>query len=102
MVENNRTENKEFCIDSLKPPETVPYFIYRLETGRHIKSANSWKLVAIIAILVCVLSNALWIWRESQFVDEEYTIEANTDNGGTAVANASGEVSVYGNSENND
>lgn len=61
------------------------------------------KLWVIIIILVVLLfgSNAAWIWYESQFIDEEWTLEAYTDDGGDAIANGDGEVYYYGKGESN-
>lgn len=95
------TEDKQFGIDSLTPPETVDYFIYRLETGRWKRAATCWMVAAFVVFVALVLTNAGWIWYENQFIDEEYTVEATTDAGGTAVANATGEVTLYGDSEGN-
>ncbi len=54
-----------------------------------------------IAIIVCVIIIAGMFLYEIQFVDEVWTSEANTDGGGTAVANMDGEVYYYGESESN-
>ena len=69
------------------------------EREKHIKS-DRWKnIIIILLILVAAVSNALWIRYENSFVDEEWTYEASTENGGNAVANGSGEVNIYGESE---
>lgn len=59
------------------------------------------RLWVIIILLVVLLfgTNAAWVYYESQFVDESWTFEANTDNGGTAIANGDGEVNYYGESK---
>lgn len=96
------TENKEFDIDKLTPPETVDYFIYRLETGRWRKAAKAWMWAAIVVFAAFVISNIYWIYYENQFEDEVITMtqEANTDGGGNASVNgvASGNI-YYGESE---
>ena len=57
-------------------------------------------IVVIILILLLAGTNAAWIYYESQFVDESWTYEANTDNGGNAIANGDGEVRIiYGDGE---
>lgn len=97
-----RTENVEFGIDELTPPESVDYFIYRLETGRWKKAATAWMIAAIIVFVAFVVSNVLWIIYENQFEDEVITMtqEATTDGGGNAAVNgvASGNI-YYGESE---
>ena len=55
----------------------------------------------ILTILLLVASNGLWIWHETQYVDESWTYEATTDDGGNAIANGDGEVTYYGESEGN-
>lgn len=53
-------------------------------------------IALIITIVLLVGSNVFWVWRESQFVDETWTYEAITDDGGNAIANGDGEVNYYG------
>lgn len=59
-------------------------------------------VVVILLIVLFVGSNAAWIWYESQFIDEEWTIDAYTDGDGTAVANGNGEVFYYGGESKSD
>lgn len=62
------------------------------------------KRLWIIIILLIVLLAGSWIWftwYENQFVDESWTYEATTDNGGNAIANGEGEVYYYGEGEGN-
>ena len=52
----------------------------------------------LILIALLFITNGLWIWHESQYQDvvtETYTAE--TDSGGTAIANGKGTVTVNGN-----
>lgn len=56
-------------------------------------------ILLILVISLLVATNGLWVWYESQFVEEEWTFEATTDNGGDAIANGNGEVYYYGSSE---
>lgn len=58
-------------------------------------------IALILTIVLLVGSNAWWVWRESQYVDESWTYEATTDDGGNAIANGDGEVTYYGESEGN-
>lgn len=53
-----------------------------------------WVLIIILVILLFA-SNAAWIYYESQFAVEESTIEANADDGSTAIG-ANGEVIYNG------
>lgn len=55
-------------------------------------------VVVILLIVLLVGSNAMWVVYESQFSKEvtTETYTAETDGGGTAIANGSGEVNVNG------
>ena len=54
------------------------------------------KLITLVIVCICMLvaTNGAWIWYESHFeeVKTVETYEANTDNGGNAIANGSGEA----------
>lgn len=74
------TEDKQFGIDSLTPPESVDYFIYRLETGRWKRAATCWMIAAFVVFIALVLTNVGWIYYESQFEDVTITAEQTADN----------------------
>ena len=65
------------------------------------RNAKRLWVALILTILLLVASNGLWIWHETQYVDESWTYEATTDDGGNAIANGDGEVTYYGESEGN-
>lgn len=77
----------------------VPYLVYEGEMARGERNLKRLWITVILLICLLVGSNAGWLIYESQFMTEEYTVESNTDGGGTAIANASGEVTVYGEGE---
>lgn len=54
-----------------------------------------WILAIILAVML-FSSNAAWIYYESQWVDETTTYEADSENGGNAIINGSGEVTIHG------
>ena len=56
-----------------------------------------WILIILLIVLLFA-SNGAWIYYESQFADESWTYEATTERG-NAIANGSGEVRIYGDSE---
>lgn len=62
-------------------------------------------ILCILLFIALVGTNAYWIWNESQYEDiVTETYSAETDGGGTAIANGDGSVSVNGESnlhENN-
>lgn len=56
-------------------------------------------ILCIILFIALVGTNAYWIWNEHQYADvvtETYTAE--TDNGGTAIANGDGSITLNGES----
>lgn len=76
---------------------TVSLYVHEAEMARQERYSKRLWILCIIMFLALVISNASWIWYESQFEDI-YTTEwcdSNADNGGVATANGSGEVS-YG------
>ncbi len=63
------------------------------------QTINRLWIALLLTIVLLFGSNAWWVWRDSQYVDESWTYEATTDSGGDAIANGDGEVNVYGESE---
>ncbi len=89
--------NCESC--SKRPPEPIPYVVHESDMARQERTIKRLWILLLVLIVLFVGSNAAWIYYESQFADESWTFEANTDNGGTAIANGDGEVNYYGESE---
>ena len=58
-------------------------------------------IVILLLIVLLVGSNVLWVVYENQFEEVVTTVEAQTDDGGTAIANTDGSVNYYGNGEGN-
>ena len=81
--------------------ELVPYIAHEAAMARMERTIRRLWILLIIVTAFLVATNAVWIWYEAQFEDvvtmESY--EAKTDDGGTAIANGSGEVNYYGDSE---
>lgn len=79
----------------------VPYIVHESQIAR-LERVNKRFFILVICLLVAlIVTNGAWLWYESQFTDEVYTVEAQTDTGGTAIANATGEVTFNGTSESN-
>ena len=78
---------------------TIPYYAHEAAIARLERINKRFWLLIIGLIMALILTNGGWIYYESQFIDEVVTVESNTDSGGTAIANASGEVIYNGNSE---
>lgn len=97
----------ELGIDEEKPIPSnyrVPYFVHQDDMNKldmSHKRVEKWLLAFCIVIFIALVgTNAYWIWNESQYEDvvtETYTAE--TDSGGTAIANGDGSVTVNGESD---
>ena len=89
------------CKERKQQAEPVSYLAYEsMKTTLERTIKRLW-ILAIVLILLLAGTNAAWVYYESQFVDEVYTVESSTDGGGTAIANATGEVNYNGKSEGN-
>lgn len=60
---------------------SVPYFVYEAEMARQERTVKRLWILCIIMFLALVISNAGWIWYESQFEDEVITQEVTQDSG---------------------
>lgn len=80
-------------------PENVPYIVYEGEMARSERHIKRLWITVLVLIGLLVASNLAWIVYEAQFIDEVVTVESQTDGGGNAIANASGEVNFYGEGE---
>lgn len=79
---------------------SVPYIVHEGTMARMERTVKRLWLLVILLIVLLFGSNLAWIWYEAQFEDVVTTVEANTDTGGTAVANSDGSVMYYGQGEN--
>lgn len=92
------------CSTENKTPATVPYQV--LKDFKETAKANGlkWFIFSMVLLVLFVGSNALWIWRESQYerteeiYTETYDVEAN-DNGNT-IYNDDGSVVIGENKGN--
>ena len=65
---------------------------------------SAWKKTFIALIVsVCLIIGGIigFIYYESSFEDVVYTVESQSDDGGTAIANATGEAIFNGEGESN-
>lgn len=81
-----------------KKAEPVPYIAHEAAMARQERTNKRLWIVVIILIAALILTNAAWIYYESQFTDEvqEVTQDADTGNGDAIVT---GIGDVYGESE---
>ena len=78
----------------------VPYLVHEEELVRMERNVKRWFIGWIITFVALVLTNIGWVVYENQYQDvvtETYTAE--TDSGGTAIANGDGSVVVNGESD---
>lgn len=93
MSENENTMTAKEAAEFESP---VPYKVHERDMARMERTIQRlW-----VALIVCIIGLICMFAYECQFIDEKWTFEANTDQGGTAVANGTGEVNVYGESKN--
>ena len=77
----------------------VPYYFHEKVVDSLERINKRLWIALILVVVMLVATNGAWIWYESQFQDEVVTVEATTDAGGPAIANASGEVTFNGESQ---
>lgn len=89
------------CKENRQKLEPVPYIVHESAMARNERTIKRLWILLIMTVTLLVGTNGAWLWYESQFSDEVVTVESETDNGGTAIANANGEITYYGESEDN-
>ena len=90
------------CGTDSKAPATIPFVAHEKEMERKDRTEKRlWIVILLLVPLLIVLlvgTNAAWIWYESQFetveVVEDYEVSA--DDGGNAIVNGDGSVTVDG------
>lgn len=87
------------CKEHRQNVEPVPYIVHESAMARQERTIKRLWILLILVISLLVATNGVWVWYESQFVEESWTYEATTDNGGTAIANGEGEVYYNGDGE---
>ena len=83
---------------------SVPYFVHQDDMNTldmSHKRVERWLVILCVLIFVALIgTNGYWIYYESQFQDVvTETYSAETDDGGTAIANGDGSVIVNGESD---
>lgn len=58
-------------------------------------------IAIILLIVLLVASNALWIWNEAQYVDEQVEVTQRNEDGYNSYIGNDGDI-VYGNSDYTD
>ena len=80
---------------------TIDYVAHEADMARMERIIRRLWIALLVVIVLFVVSNAFWIWRESQFEDvvttETVTQESDAQDGGTAIVNNGGDLN-YGES----
>ncbi len=87
-------------MEKMRIPESIPYLEHEEALVRMERNVKRWFIGWIITFIALLLTNIGWIYYENQFQDvvtETYTAE--TEQGGTAIANGDGSVTVNGESD---
>ena len=86
--------------------EKVSYLVFEGEMTRMERVNHRLWVLCIFLLIALIGTNAGWLYYESQWkvVDtvETTTYDANSDRGGNAIINGSGEARLYGESESNE
>lgn len=77
--------------------DRTEYLLYESSMVRQERNFKRIWILCIILIVVCVLTNGFWIWREFQYEDIVVEQDVETDDG-TAIVNGVGDM-YYGTSE---
>ena len=78
----------------------VPYLVHEEELVRMERNVKRWFIGWIITFVALILTNIGWVVYENQYQDVvTETYSAETDSGGTAIANGDGSVVVNGESD---
>lgn len=88
-------ENCEAC-KAKQEAENIPFIAHESIVATLERTIKRLWILALALIFLLVGTNALWIWRESQFEDVVTTYEADASDGGNAIANDEGSVTVNG------
>lgn len=93
--------NCSTCKEIRQQAEPVAYHVHEADMARMERANKRWFLAWLVTFVLLVGCVAGFTWFELQFEDVVYTVESQTDDGGTAIANATGEVIYNGESQCN-
>lgn len=84
--------------------ETVDYRVYESTIARLMIINKRWMIVWIITFAALFLTNAGWLYHESQFEDVVLTQTVSSDGPGNVALNGvgSGELRYYGSESDTD
>lgn len=76
--------------------EHVPFPVHESIISTLERTIKRLWIIILVLIFLFVGTNAAWIWYECQFEDVVTTYEADARDGGNAVANGNGDVTING------
>ena len=81
----------------------IPYIAHESEVARLERIIKRLWILCIIIFAALIATNGAWLWYESQYVDEVVTetYTAESESGGTAIANGEGSVVINGEGNKN-
>ena len=80
----------------------IPYFAHEGEVTRLERINKRWFIAFLIVLVMLFVTNAGWIYYESQFVEVATTVTQDVDSGeGTALVSGTGDI-IYGESQTDD
>lgn len=77
------------CKTCKEQRQTVPYIVHEADMARQERTIKRLWILLIIVIFLFVGSNCAWLYYESQFTDESWTVTRDVDSGdgGDAIIN---------------
>lgn len=82
------------CKEKRQRTEPVTFVAFESMKATMERTIKRLWILTLVLVLLLFATNAAWVYYESQWevVETTETYEANTDGGGTAIANGSGTV----------
>ena len=86
------------CGADSKAPATIPFVAHEKEMERKDRTERRLWIIIVLLIVLLVGTNGAWIWYESQFETVELVEDCklSADDGGNAIVNGDGSVTVNG------
>ncbi len=81
--------------------KTIPYFVHEGEMIRMERTNRRWFIAFLILLAALILTNAAWIYHESQYETYAYEQEVQSDSSYAVALMNTGEGSVNYNGDGN-
>lgn len=76
-------------------PDKIDYIIHESIMARQERYIKRLWILCLVIFAAFVITNAGWVWYESQFEDVVLTQDASTDGGGDVIVNGTGTGNIY-------